>query len=195
MAKRAAGNAYRTTIVAVCLGVLCACTAAERAISRPTIASGNGWQMEHCAGRFCPRAEDVLVANDLRVRIQTNAGSMSSRFRVMVDFFAKSDEFAFDPSAVTVTLSDGTTLHAMGVSCGQKRSDSGGGSSAAPSTGPTRMRPILCYHLVFNSRSPAVTEEFVMRLYGITRNGATVRVPDIVFRPHAVTPILGDLFD
>jgi hypothetical protein len=195
MARTAAGIACRTALVSVCLGVVCACTAAERTISRPTIAAGTGWHMEHCAGQYCPRAEDVLVTSDLRVRIETSAGRTSGRFRIMVNFFTQSDEFAFDPSAVTVTLSGGTTLYATGVSCAQKRSDSSGGSSAAPSTGPIRKRQILCYHLVFDSRTPAVTEEFVMRLYGITRNGATVHVPDIVFRPHVVTPLLGDFFD
>lgn len=186
---------YHAVLVAVCLGVLCACTATERTISRPTIDSGTEWKLEHCAGRLCPRAEDALVANDLRVRIETSAGTMASVFRITLDFFAKSGEFQFDPSAVTVELTGGKTLHATGVSCARKGSDFGGGRSATSSKGSTHVRQIFCYHLLFDSSPPAVNEEFIVRLEGITRNGATVRVPDIVFRPHVVKPVLGGLFD
>lgn len=55
----------------------------------------------------------------------------------------------------------------------------GDGVTAAP-TGATHLPHLLCYHLLFDSRPPAVTEEFVVRLNGITRNGTTVRVPEIV---------------
>jgi len=186
---------HRAALVLVCLGMLCACTAAEQTVSRPTIASGTDWKVEHCAGRLCPRAEDVLVANDLRVRIETSVGTSSGIFRITVDFLSKSDEFEFDPSAVTVTLSGGKTLHATGLSCSRKRSDLDAKGSVAPSKGPSQAREVLCFHLLFASPPPAVTEEFVMRLDGITRKGVAVRVPDIVFRPHVVNEILGSLLD
>lgn len=185
MTKGAMGQPlHRAALVLVCLGVLCACTTAERTISRPTIAPGTDWKVEHCVGRLCPRAEDALVANDLRVRIETSVGTKSGVFRVTVDFFSKSGELEFDPSAATATLNGGKTLRATGLSCSRKPSDLSDGESAAPSKVPPKVREVLCFHLIFDSPPPAVTEQFVVRLDGITRKGLAVRVPDIVFRPH-----------
>jgi hypothetical protein len=195
MATGAGNPFHRSALLLACVGVLCGCTTAERTISRPTIAPGTDWKVEHCAGRFCPRVEDALVANDLRVRIETSVGTKSDIFRVTVDFFSKSNGFALDPSAVTVTLTSGKTLHATGLSCARKPSDLGGeGSAAPPPPGSRQAREVLCFHLIFASPPPAVTEEFVVRLDGVTRKGVTVRVPDIVFRPH-VKSVPRSLFD
>lgn len=184
------GPVYHAALSLVCLVVLCACAAATQTISAPTIAADSAWRLDHCAGRRCPWTEYTLVADDVSVSIETNAGTIAGMFHVTVDLASTSDGFDLDPSAVTVSLSGGRTLHAMGVSCSRQRSDSGGGRSAALSTGRPQGRQIVCYHLLFDARPPTATEEFIVRLDGITRQGRAVHVPDIVFRPHVVTPIL-----
>jgi hypothetical protein len=189
------GPAYQAALSLVCLVVLCACAAATQTISAPTIAADSAWRLDHCAGRRCPWTEYTLVADDVSVSIETNAGTIAGMFHVTVDLASSSDGFDLDPSAVTVSLSGGRTLPAMGVSCSRPRLDSGGGRSVALSTGRTHIRQTVCYHLVFDTRPPAVAEEFIVRLDGITRQGRAVRVPDIVFRPHAVTPMIGGLLE
>ncbi len=181
---------HHAALALVCLVVLCACTAAKRTISVPTIAADSAWRLEHCTDRLCPWSEDTLVADDVSVRMETNAGTIAGMFHVTVDLASTSDAFDFDPSVVTASFRGGRTLHATGVSCSRQRFDSGGGRSAAPSTGRTQIRQTVCYHLLFDARPPTVAEEFIVRLDGITRNGRAVHVPDIVFRPHVVTPII-----
>jgi hypothetical protein len=191
MTRGALGGAvYHAALSLVCLVVLCACAAATQTISAPTIAVDSAWRLEHCAGRRCPWTEYTLRADDVSVSIETNAGTIAGMFHVTVDLASTSDGFDLDPSAVTVSLSGGRTLHATGVSCSRQRLDSAGGRSAAPSTGRPQARQNACYHLVFDTRPPAVTEEFIVRLDGITHQGRAVHVPDIVFRPHVVTPML-----
>ena len=175
----------------VCLVALCACAAATHTISAPTIAADSAWRLEHCAGRRCPWSEDTLVADDVSMRMETNAGTIAGMFHVILDLASTSVGFEFDPSAATVSFRGGRTLHATGVSCSRERLDAGGGRSAAPSTGQTQVRKRTCYHLVCDTRPPTATEEFVVRLDGLTRHGGAVRVPDIVFRPQLVTSTCG----
>jgi hypothetical protein len=184
------GPVYHAALLLICLVVLCACAAATQTISAPTIAADSTWRLAHCAGRRCPWSEDTLVADDVSVRMETNAGTIAGMFHVIVDLASKSDAFEFDPSAATVSFRGGRTLHATGVSCARQRFDSGGGRPVGRSTGQTHARQSACYHLVFDTRPPAVTEEFIVRLHGLTRNGEPVHVPDIVFRPQVVTPML-----
>jgi hypothetical protein len=109
------GPAYQAALSLVCLVVLCACAAATQTISAPTIAADSAWRLDHCAGRRCPWTEYTLVADDVSVSIETNAGTIAGMFHVTVDLASSSDGFDLDPSAVTVSLSGGRTLPAMGV--------------------------------------------------------------------------------
>lgn len=67
----------------VCLVALCACAAATHTISAPTIAADSAWRLEHCAGRRCPWSEDTLVADDVSMRMETNAGTIAGMFHVI----------------------------------------------------------------------------------------------------------------
>jgi hypothetical protein len=76
------GPPHHAALPLACLVVLCACSAATPTIGAPTIATGGAWRLDQCASRRCPWPAYTLMADDVSLSIETNAGTIAGMFHV-----------------------------------------------------------------------------------------------------------------
>jgi hypothetical protein len=117
-------------------------------------------------------------------------------FRILLDVSRMPSNLQLDPPGVQVELANGKRLVPKVLDCKEPIYAALGyrpSPTARPLIGPTLLRDNACIGLHFDGPPPPSLETFVLRLGGLARGGERVDVPDLVFRPRAVSepPRLG----
>jgi hypothetical protein len=145
--------------------------------------------LESCGYEGCTPMVDFLSAKDIRIRIEAfNHIKNPNLFLIRVGFVGKdfytlkSDEYEFEPSAVTVKLSNGTVLKPKGFTCSYTRWDKQYLQSAPAIERAMTMKRNSCFLLFFDYPPLSVEEEFTMNIYGLKRLGQPESIPTVYFR-------------
>lgn len=167
------------------------CIPQDHIISRPTIEKNPEWEMvESCGYEGCRPMVDFLSATDIRIRMEAfNHEQEIFVIRVSfvgTDFYTlkspQLDEYDYDPSAVTVKLSNDTVLKPKGFMCSYTKWDKQYLQSASAIDGSIPVKKNSCFLLFFDYPPPSVEEEFTMDLNGLKRNGNSVEIPTVFFK-------------
>jgi hypothetical protein len=168
--------------------LLTACAVHERLVSRPTLPESPGWKLvESCRNQGCRPRVDDLIGTDLRIKIVLENNLERGVFLLLLYFFEqRKGLFTFEPSAVTVRLSTGATLHPKAFPCPRTTTTLEFLRAVPPLKGPFPIAQEACVRFFIDAPPPLVTETFSLVVAGLTREGAEVRVPELVFRPRVV---------
>jgi hypothetical protein len=176
----------RSLWVTFLVGVFLGCSTAERERSKATILPDSDWMIKEDYNYPEGYTADFLIGNNLSIKItpwNDQYNIERSIFVIQLIFNPERDgEFRFDPSLVVVRSANHDPKNPKGLPCSGTILDRHYLRSAPALNGRLSINKHSCFLLFVDSPPPTVKDEFTMKLGGLTKDGESLNIPEILFR-------------
>jgi hypothetical protein len=157
----------------------------DHIVSKPIVKADSNWKIEEGCGyeRCGGPLVDFLVGKDLKIRVEAQNDEHDGTFAIRIGFLPRDKrEIRFNPSLVSVELSNSRILFAKGFTCSGKIWDSKYRKTIPPIDSAILVQELNCFLLFFDWPPPKIEEEYKMKMGGVFMGGQPLSIPEITFR-------------